>query len=166
LTFGAGEIGDWGSLNEAINHANELIGYSQTEINATQIAMTSAQAAVDTLGAELGRYTELANNLDGLYSVLQSQLQAMTALSGRIGDFEKITLDGGAVLSGLVGKSSVLPVKHAASQLAASVLAIEEQLGTSSKLTGVFVTNVDSMDDTLQAIANSPVEPSADDDLV
>jgi hypothetical protein len=50
--------------------------------------------------------------------------------------------------------------------LAPGVLDIEAKLDPKSKLSGVLVTNPNSMDDALRAIANSPVEPSEEDDLI
>jgi hypothetical protein len=46
------------------------------------------------------------------------------------------------------------------------MLDIEAKLNPRSKLSGVLVTNPNSMDDALGAIANSPVEPSEEDGLI
>ncbi|KAJ6541332.1 hypothetical protein B0H19DRAFT_1268351 [Mycena capillaripes] len=48
----------------------------------------------------------------------------------------------------------------------ADVLEIATQIGTDKKLTGVFVTNPDSLQNSLEAIASSSVEPSDDDELI
>ncbi|KAJ6541349.1 hypothetical protein B0H19DRAFT_314924 [Mycena capillaripes] len=166
FTLGLGEAGDWGSLNDAMNYADKLIGYANTEIATSRTAKEAAQAAVNALNAELTQYTQLKTNLEGFDPILQSQLSAMTALAARILELENKALDVGVVLSSLVGKASVLRTKHTAKELAASVLEIATQIGTDKKLTGVFVTNPDSLQSSLEAIANSSVEPSDFDDLI
>ncbi|KAJ7861792.1 hypothetical protein B0H14DRAFT_3615918 [Mycena olivaceomarginata] len=136
LTLGLGEAGDWGSLNDAMNYADQLIGYADTAIQASTKAKDEAQAA----------------------------LTSMTALAEQIHELENHALDVGLALGSLVGKSSVLPVLHTAQQLATSVLAIEAVAKTDNRLSGVFVDNPDTMDASLQAIANSPVRTSETDD--
>jgi chromosome segregation ATPase len=159
-----GEAGDWGSLNDAMKYADQLIGYADTAIQASTKAKDEAQAAVDALNAELTQYTQLKRDLEDFDPVLQSQLTSMTALAKQIHELENHALDVGLALGSLVGKSSVLPVLHTAQQLATSVLAIETVAKTNNRLSGVFVVNPDTMDASFQAIANSPVETSETDD--
>ncbi|KAF8215431.1 hypothetical protein K438DRAFT_1955410 [Mycena galopus ATCC 62051] len=122
--------------------------------------LAHAQASVNAINEELNRFTQLKHSLDGFGPVLQSQANSMKEMTTRIQDLENHALDAGVFLLSLAGKASVLAVQHTAKQLAASVLAIESLMGTGTKLTGVLVTNPDSMDAALQAIAKSPVPPS------
>jgi hypothetical protein len=90
----------------------------------------------------------------------------MTVLVEPIRDIEHTVSDISLCLSCLVAKASVLPVQHTARQLALGLLDIEAKLDPKSRLSGMFITNPNSMDDGLQAIANSPVEPSQEDHLI
>ncbi|KAJ7342772.1 hypothetical protein DFH08DRAFT_962813 [Mycena albidolilacea] len=164
LTLGLGEAGDWGSLNDAMKYADQLIGYADTAIKASTKAKDEAQATVDALNAELTQYTQLKSDLEDFDPVLQSQLTSMTTLAKQIHELENRAFDAGLALGSLVGKSSVLPVLHTAQQLATSVVAIETVAETDNRLSGVFVDNPDTMDAFLQAIANSPVQASETDD--
>ncbi|KAF8132680.1 hypothetical protein K438DRAFT_1642157 [Mycena galopus ATCC 62051] len=166
FTLGLGEVGDWGNLKDAMAYGEKLIQKCNEEVSTSQKAKKTAQDAVEAISAELTRYTTLKSDLDGFDPLLQSQLNDLISLAGDVKKFADSAMDVGVLLSALLGDASVLPVKHTAQQLATSVLAIQNQIGTQSKLSGVFVTNPDGMEITLQAIANSTVEPSPDDDLV
>ncbi|KAF8147446.1 hypothetical protein K438DRAFT_1780067 [Mycena galopus ATCC 62051] len=166
FTFGLGKVGDWGGLNEAINYADSLIKSANANLASCQEGLAHAQASVNAINEELNRFTQLKHSLDGFGPVLQSQANSMKEMTTRIQDLENHALDAGVFLSSLAGKASVLAVQHTAKQLASSVLAIESLMGTGTKLTGVLVTNPDSMDAALQAIAKRPVPPSPVDDMM
>ncbi|KAF7368250.1 hypothetical protein MVEN_00145100 [Mycena venus] len=166
FTLGLGEIGDWGNLKDAMNYADALISKSNNEIKTNRTEIQTAQTAIGEINKRLERFTQLKSQLDGFGPVLNKQTEIMIALADRVKQMQNHILDVGVFLAGLVGKASVLAVKHAARDLATSVLAIETTMITNTKLTGVFITNPDSMDVTLQAIANSPVEPTPVDDLI
>jgi hypothetical protein len=160
-----GEAGDWGNLKDAINHLDTLVLDANNEIAASQTAKEKAQTAVDALNAELARHTKLESDLDGFGPILQALLNALSAFIAAA-DLEKAALDVGVALSALVGKASTLRVEHTARELVTSILTIESQIGTSTKLSSVFVTKLDSLDDAFRAIGNTPVGPSEGDSLI
>ncbi|KAF7340577.1 hypothetical protein MSAN_02129200 [Mycena sanguinolenta] len=166
FTLGLGEAGDWGNLNDAMNYADQLIGYTNKAISTSQADLDKAQSAVDSLNAELGKYGQIKGDLDGYGPLLDAQTTMLIELAKRVGDLENSALDVGVFLASLAGKASVLDVQHTARQLATSVLAIQTQMKTSNRITGSFLDNPESMDATLRAIAGSSVEPSAADEAM
>ncbi|KAJ7105044.1 hypothetical protein C8R44DRAFT_333416 [Mycena epipterygia] len=136
FTFGLGEVGDWGEINEAINYADELIKSANANLASCQTGLAKAQTGVNAINEELNRFTQLKNSLTGFGPVLRGQADSMNAMTKRITDLENHALDAGVFLSSLAGKASVLVVQHTAKQLAASVLAIEGLMGTGSKISG------------------------------
>ncbi|KAF7369620.1 hypothetical protein MVEN_00292800 [Mycena venus] len=114
FTFGLGELGDWGGLNEAISYADSLIKSANANLASCQEGLAKAQTGVNAIKEELNRFTQLKNSLDGFGPVLQSQANSMNVMTKRIQDLENHALDTGVFLSGLAGKASVLGVQHTA----------------------------------------------------
>ncbi|KAJ7261592.1 hypothetical protein C8J57DRAFT_1471436 [Mycena rebaudengoi] len=166
FTLGLGEIGDWGGLNEAIHYADTQIGMCNTEIADTQADIATAQSAIDGIKVELGHFADLKTQLDGFDPILQAQTTILLPMATHITEIENKALDLATALSKLAAEGDVLFVQHKARQLAGSVVAIEQWMGTSSQLSGVFIDNPESMDATLEAIAKSPVKHDAADEML
>ncbi|KAJ7242718.1 hypothetical protein C8J57DRAFT_1726275 [Mycena rebaudengoi] len=166
FTLGLGEIGDWGGLNEAIHYADTQIGMCNTEIADTQADIATAQSAIDGIKVELGHFADLKTQLDGFDPILQAQTTILLPMATHITEIENKALDLATALSNLAAEGDVLFVQHKARQLAGSVVAIEQWMGTSSQLSGVFIDNPESMDATLEATAKSPVKHDAADEML
>ncbi|KAF7340558.1 hypothetical protein MSAN_02127300 [Mycena sanguinolenta] len=105
FTLGLGEAGDWGNLNDAMNYADQLIGYTNKAISTSQADLDKAQSAVDSLNAELGKYGQIKGDLDGYGPLLDAQTTMLIELAKRVGDLENSALDVGVFLASLAGKS-------------------------------------------------------------
>ncbi|KAJ7347248.1 hypothetical protein DFH08DRAFT_1001984 [Mycena albidolilacea] len=130
-------------------------------------ALTAAQNSLNAVVAQLNRVAQLEQDVSNFYAKAAAQLEPAKALAGNVGGLVNHCSTVGELLAPLVAESSVLPVEHTAQKLAASVLEIQSQLGTTNTLTGLFVTNPESMEAALRVIAaSSNASNGEDDDLV
>jgi hypothetical protein len=147
-----------------IAYADTQIGDANTEIAETQADIDKVQAVINGISAELGHFADLKTQLDGFDPVLQAQTKILGPMATHILDIQNSALDLATALSKLAAEGDVLSVQHTARQLATSVVAIQTWMGT-SKLTGIFV-DPESVDATLEAIAKSPLNHNAADEML
>ncbi|KAF8145363.1 hypothetical protein K438DRAFT_2098016 [Mycena galopus ATCC 62051] len=134
FTFGLGEIGDWGGLNEAIDYAENLIRSANDNLSSCHNELAQSQANLAAINDELDRFSQLKISLVRFGPMLRAQADNMNEMTNRILDLENHSLDVGVFLSGLAGKASVLSVQHTAKQLAAKIRTVQHQIVTAKLL--------------------------------
>ncbi|KAJ6528438.1 hypothetical protein B0H19DRAFT_535118 [Mycena capillaripes] len=153
-------------FDEAIKAANAAIEAAATNMASDQKALENSQKNYAAIAEQVASLTQLQETLSGFGPVLQSQSDTVTTMQTRTGTLENNALNVGVFVGKLAGKASALQFQDTATLLAQTVLAIQKLLETKNQLTGILVDDPESLDPVLQAIAKSPLEHTAVDEMI
>lgn len=159
-------MGDLIGLEDAVKDAESNARSASDNLGNCQAGLARAEENLGAIQREMTRFRQLDSDLHKIGTELRSQAEILAPLQTRIQDLRNNALGIAVSVGSLDGKASTLWVQHTASKLARSVLAIQDEMKTGAKLTGVFVDNPDSMEATLREIAESSVEHSLVDEWI
>lgn len=161
FTFGLGEIGDWGGLQDQINYANKLIESTQRDLATAQQAAADTQAALTAVTTELSGFTQLAGTIEADRSASQATLTSASAMLKANGELVSESLDVSLYLGALASKSGTLPVQYSVRGFAAALESIATLTKTPVGVPQILQESPESLQASLEEIASSN-EPPAD----
>lgn len=154
------------ALEDALGVAGKAVDAARTNMASDKQAVDTTQKSYDAIQQEVASFTQLQTTLSAFGPVLESQAATASNMQTCTETVDNNALDVGVFLGKLAGKASVLPFQDTAKILAQTVVAMQKLMKTENQLTGILVDDPQSIDPVLQAIAKSPVVPTAIDEMI
>jgi hypothetical protein len=154
------------ALENALEVAGRAVDAATTNMASDQQAVDTTQKNYDAIQQEVASLTQLQTTLSAFGPVLESQAATASNMQTFTQTVDSNALDVGVFLGKLAGQASVLPFQDTAKILAQTVVAMQKLMKTQNQLTGIIIDDPQSIDPVLQAIAKSPVVPTAVDEMI
>ncbi|KAJ7888869.1 hypothetical protein B0H14DRAFT_3127130 [Mycena olivaceomarginata] len=154
------------ALENALEVAGRAVDAATTNMASDQQAVDTTQKNYDAIQQEVASLTQLQTTLSAFGPVLESQAATASNMQTCTQTVDSNALDVGVFLGKLAGQASVLPFQDTAKILAQTVVAMQKLMKTQNQLTGIIIDDPQSIDPVLQAIAKSPVVPTAVDEMI
>ncbi|KAF8647330.1 hypothetical protein AX16_006792 [Volvariella volvacea WC 439] len=155
FTFGLGEIGDWGGLNEAIRYADKLIESAQRNAQAAYDDIRAAENTLRDVRREIDQFHSLRSSVTSYRGTLESTRTQAIALKDKNLELANKSLDISTYLGGLVARTETIKTKLSAAQFARAILSVEQLLLTPTKVKGLLLDRPERLESTMEIIARS-----------
>ncbi|KAL0572736.1 hypothetical protein V5O48_009236 [Marasmius crinis-equi] len=155
FTFGLGEIGDWGGLNEAIKYADKLIESAQRNLTAASIDIQAAESTLNSVKTEINRFREIQSSVVSYRGTIESTRTQAIALQQKNLELTNRSLDISLYLGGLVARTETVKTKLTAAQFARAILSVEQLLVMPTQVKGILKDRPEELDSTMEMIARS-----------
>jgi len=149
-------------LDTALEAAAQVLRTAQASLAAAEAQRNAARAELDAWREEQRAIEDLSTRLQALGPALALAERTMDEHRARLTNGANAALDVGVFFGGLVARTAEWGAITTAPALAEAVVKLQRELETSTRLTGVFSSSIESPDvlnDELKRLANSNVPP-------
>ena len=159
FTLGIGALFDIGGLDAAVEAAERVMRTAQANRGVAEERVGGSRAELDARHAKQRAIEDVSARLEALGPGLALAERALDEHRARLTDGANAAFDVGVFFGGLVARTVAWDVITSAPALAAAVVKLQRLLDANTRLTGVFITSPNVLNDELMRLADSNVPP-------